>query len=118
MHDPREPHLTALKRILHYLCSTIDFGLLLHRRSSSTELVVYTDVDWAGVRTLAALHPATLSSWATTWCPSRPSASRWPPTPVPRRSTALSPTAWLRLPGSGSFLASSIALFSEHARLL
>jgi hypothetical protein len=45
MHDPREPHLTALKRILHYLRSTIDFGLLLHRRSSSTELVVYTDMD-------------------------------------------------------------------------
>ena len=48
MHDPREPHLTALKRILRYLRGTIDFGLLLHRRSSSTELVVYTDADWAG----------------------------------------------------------------------
>ncbi|XP_021316638.1 uncharacterized protein LOC110435422 [Sorghum bicolor] len=47
MHDPREPHLTALKRILRYLRGTVDFGLLLHRRSSSTELVVYTDVDWA-----------------------------------------------------------------------
>jgi len=48
MHDPREPHLTALKRILRYLCDTVDFGRLLHRRSSSTELVVYTDADWAG----------------------------------------------------------------------
>ena len=45
MHDPWEPHLTALKRILRYLRGTVDFGLLLHRRSSSTELVVYTDVD-------------------------------------------------------------------------
>ena len=42
MHDPREPHLTALKRILRYLRGTVDFGLLLHRRSSST------DADWAG----------------------------------------------------------------------
>jgi len=48
MHDPREPHLTALKRILRYLRGSVDFGLLLHRRSSSTELVVYTDADWAG----------------------------------------------------------------------
>ena len=48
MHDPREPHLTALKRILRYLRGTVDFGLLLHRRSPSTELVVYTDADWAG----------------------------------------------------------------------
>jgi hypothetical protein len=47
MHDPREPHLTALKQILRYLRGTLDFGLLL-RRSSTTELHVYTDADWAG----------------------------------------------------------------------
>jgi hypothetical protein len=47
MHDPREPHLTAMKRILHYLRGTPDFGFLL-RRSSSSDLVVYTDVDCAG----------------------------------------------------------------------
>jgi hypothetical protein len=44
MHDPREPHLTALKRLLRYLRGTIDYDLLLHR-SSSAELVVYTDAD-------------------------------------------------------------------------
>jgi hypothetical protein len=47
MHDPREPHLTALKRLLRYLRGTVDYGLHLHR-SPSTELVVYTNVDWAG----------------------------------------------------------------------
>lgn len=47
MHDPREPHLTAMKRILRYLQGTPDHGLLL-RRSSSTDLIVYTDADWAG----------------------------------------------------------------------
>jgi hypothetical protein len=47
MHDPREPHLTAMKRILRYLWGTLDFGLLLHR-SSASEHRVYTDVDWAG----------------------------------------------------------------------
>jgi hypothetical protein len=44
MHDPREPHLTAMKRILWYLRGTIDFGLLL-RRSLTMELRVYTDAD-------------------------------------------------------------------------
>jgi hypothetical protein len=29
MHDPREPHLTAMKRILRYLRGTLDYGLLL-----------------------------------------------------------------------------------------
>jgi ribonuclease HI len=36
-----------MKRILRHLCGTPDFGLLL-RRSSSSDLVVYTDVDCAG----------------------------------------------------------------------
>jgi hypothetical protein len=47
MHDPWEPHLTAMKRVLRYLRGTLDFGLLL-RRSSTMELRVYTDADWAG----------------------------------------------------------------------
>jgi hypothetical protein len=47
MHDPREPHLTAMKRILSYLHETPEFGLLL-RRSSGSDLVAYTDADWVG----------------------------------------------------------------------
>jgi hypothetical protein len=44
MHDPQEPHLTALKHLIRYLRGTIDYDLLLHQ-SSSAELVVYTDTD-------------------------------------------------------------------------
>jgi hypothetical protein len=47
MHDPRESHLAALKRLLRYVQGTVDFGLVLHR-SPSAVLVVYTDADWAG----------------------------------------------------------------------
>ena len=47
MHDPRESHLAALKRLLCYVCGTVDLGLILHR-SPSAELVVYTDANWAG----------------------------------------------------------------------
>jgi hypothetical protein len=47
MHNPREPHLTAMKRILRYLRGTPDLGLML-RRSSGSDLVAYTDADWAG----------------------------------------------------------------------
>jgi hypothetical protein len=47
MHDPREPHLTAMKRVLRYHHGTPDFGLLL-RRSSGSDLVAYTDADWVG----------------------------------------------------------------------
>jgi hypothetical protein len=46
MHDPREPHLTALKRILRYIRGTLDMGLLVH--PSQFELVVCSDAGWAG----------------------------------------------------------------------
>jgi hypothetical protein len=47
MHDPQEPCLAALKRILRYIQGTLALGLLL-RPSTGTNLVVYTDADWAG----------------------------------------------------------------------
>ncbi|GJR26476.1 ribonuclease H-like domain-containing protein [Tanacetum coccineum] len=47
MHDPREPHLAALKRILRYVQGTLDLGLHLYA-SSTTSMVGYTDADWAG----------------------------------------------------------------------
>ncbi|WVZ54421.1 hypothetical protein U9M48_005215 [Paspalum notatum var. saurae] len=48
MHDPREPHLTAVKRILRYLQGTADLGLSLERTALPSSLTVYTDADWAG----------------------------------------------------------------------
>jgi len=47
MHDPRDPHLAALKRILRYVRGTLHLGLLL-RPCAQTDLVVYSDADWAG----------------------------------------------------------------------
>jgi hypothetical protein len=47
MHDPREPHLAALKRILCYVRGTLPLSLHLSP-SSQMELVVYSDADWAG----------------------------------------------------------------------
>jgi hypothetical protein len=46
MHDPQEPHLTAMKHILCYLQGTPDYDLLL-RRSSGSDLIVYMDANWA-----------------------------------------------------------------------
>jgi hypothetical protein len=47
IHDPREPHLTAMKHTLCYLQGTLDYDLLL-RRSASSYLTIYTDADWVG----------------------------------------------------------------------
>ncbi|GKB37360.1 ribonuclease H-like domain-containing protein [Tanacetum coccineum] len=50
MHDPREPHLSALKRILRYVQGTMNYGLQLFS-SSTTDLVAYSNADWAGCPT-------------------------------------------------------------------
>jgi hypothetical protein len=34
MHDPWEPHLAAMKRVLHYLRGSLDFDLHLRRSAS------------------------------------------------------------------------------------
>nr|KYP50110.1 hypothetical protein KK1_028093 [Cajanus cajan] len=47
MHDLREAHMYALKRILRYIQGTMDLGLHLYPSSTSTPLS-YTDVDWGG----------------------------------------------------------------------
>ena len=47
MHDPRESHLAALKRILRYIRGTLHLGLFF-RPSVQSDLVVYSDADWAG----------------------------------------------------------------------
>ncbi|GJZ67798.1 ribonuclease H-like domain-containing protein [Tanacetum coccineum] len=47
MHDPRESHFAALKRILRYVQGTLELGLQLYA-FATTSLVGYTDADWAG----------------------------------------------------------------------
>nr|GEU36104.1 ribonuclease H-like domain-containing protein [Tanacetum cinerariifolium] len=47
MHDPQEPHLSAMKRVLRYLRGTTDLGLQLFR-STTSQLIAYYDADWAG----------------------------------------------------------------------
>ncbi|GKD85113.1 ribonuclease H-like domain-containing protein [Tanacetum coccineum] len=47
MHDPREPHLNDMKRVLRYLRGTTDLGLQLFR-STTSQFIAYYDADWAG----------------------------------------------------------------------
>ena len=47
MHDPREEHMQALKRIVRYIQGTLEYGLHLYSSPIST-LISYTDADWGG----------------------------------------------------------------------
>lgn len=49
MHDPREVHLQAVYRILHYLKAHIGRGLMFTKtQNSELDICVYTDADFAG----------------------------------------------------------------------
>nr|GFC04338.1 hypothetical protein [Tanacetum cinerariifolium] len=52
MHDPREPHLAALKRILRYIRGTLDFGF--HLYSSTTIYLVGAEAEYRGVANVVA----------------------------------------------------------------
>jgi hypothetical protein len=45
--DPKESHLTAVKRIIRYVSGTINLGLNF-TRDTNTNLVGFSDSDWAG----------------------------------------------------------------------
>jgi histone deacetylase 1/2 len=47
LHEPRTPHLSAVKRILRYVHHTIDSGLQLYA-TPSTLLSTFSDANWAG----------------------------------------------------------------------
>lgn len=50
MHDPRESHFLAMKRVIHYLQGTKTMGLQLLKKQSM-KLMAYTDADWGGCPT-------------------------------------------------------------------
>jgi hypothetical protein len=47
MHDPREPHLALIKRILRYIKGSLSAGHHLGTRPIG-QLTAYSDTDWAG----------------------------------------------------------------------
>ena len=47
MHQPTSDHWSAVKRLLYYLCGTINHSIILYRHSNLA-LRAFSDVDWEG----------------------------------------------------------------------
>ncbi|CAM8975401.1 unnamed protein product [Rhodiola kirilowii] len=45
--DPKGSHLLQVKRIIKYVCRTVDFGIW-YTKDTNPHLVGYCDADWAG----------------------------------------------------------------------
>nr|GFC57218.1 ribonuclease H-like domain-containing protein [Tanacetum cinerariifolium] len=57
MHDPWEPHLTALKRILRYVQGTVDFGLQLYASATTSLVGSSVEAEYRSVANVVAETP-------------------------------------------------------------
>lgn len=70
MHYPTTTHWAALKRLIRYLCGTLDKGLTIYRESP-LNLHAFSDADWAGDRDdyISTMgHIIFLGRTPITWC--------------------------------------------------
>ena len=73
LHSPTMTDFQYLKRILHYVCGTSQYGLHLYKESS-LDLNAYSDSDWAGcqeTRRSTTDFCAFLGSNMVSWCAKR-----------------------------------------------
>ena len=100
MHDPQEPHLAALKRILWYIHGTLHLGLLL-RPSTQSDLLVYSDADWVGcpdTRKSTSGYAVFLGDNLVSWSSKRQNAVSRSSAEVEYRAVAnaVAEVSWLR----------------------
>jgi hypothetical protein len=100
MHDPRETHLVAAKRILRYLQGTLHLALILPKTAPS-QLIVYTDADWAGypdTRRSTSGYAVFLGDSLVSWSSKRqPTVSRSSPEAEYRAvANGVAEVSWLR----------------------
>ncbi|KAJ9548922.1 hypothetical protein OSB04_021465 [Centaurea solstitialis] len=103
MHDPREPHFHALKRILRYIRGTLTHGLQIHV-SPSSDLIAYTDADWGGC---PASRRSTSGYCVTTLCLGHPNVKMSSRALVPKPNIVESPMPLPRQVGSEISFANS-----------
>ena len=63
MHDPKEPHLTAMKRILRYVQGTLEVFIFTGPRLMTSQSILM--LIGLVVPTLVAPRLATVCSWVT-----------------------------------------------------
>ena len=73
MQNPKKPHLEAARRVLRYVKSTLNFGIL-YKKGGDCKLVGYCDADYAGdhdTRRSTTGYIFLVGSGAVSWCSKR-----------------------------------------------
>ncbi|XP_060175305.1 uncharacterized mitochondrial protein AtMg00810-like [Lycium barbarum] len=73
MHNPKKHHMEAVRRMLRYIKSTIDYGLL-YKKGEECKLVSYCDSDYAGdhdTRRSTTSFVFKFGDGAISWCSKR-----------------------------------------------
>ncbi|GJQ89853.1 ribonuclease H-like domain-containing protein [Tanacetum coccineum] len=102
MHDPWEPHFSALKWILRYIRGTLEHGLQLFS-STTSNLVAYSDADWAGCPTTQRFILGYCVFLATIYSPGPLSVNRRFLAPVLRLSIRVLLMLLLKLVGCATY---------------
>ena len=100
MHDPRQDHMQALKRIIRYIQGALNHGLHLYA-SSVSSIVSYIDADWGGcpdTRCSTSGYCVFLGDNLVSWSSKRqPTLSRSSAEPEYRGvANVVSESCWLR----------------------
>ncbi len=99
MQNPKKPHLESVRRILRYVKSTIDYGLL-YKKGEDCKLVGYCDADYAGdhdTRISTTGYVFKLGSGTISWCSKRQSTVSLSTTDAEYRATTMAAqdSTWL-----------------------
>ncbi|KAL0462187.1 UNVERIFIED_CONTAM: putative mitochondrial protein [Sesamum latifolium] len=73
MQNPKKSHLEAVRRILRYVKSILDYGIMF-KKDEDCKLVGYCDADYAGdhdTRRSTTSYVFMLGSGAVSWCSKR-----------------------------------------------
>ena len=66
--NPKESHMTALKRIIKYVKTTVEFGVW-YNKDTNDLLAGYSDADWAGNADDRKLLQGVVSMWEIIFSP-------------------------------------------------